>query len=93
MVPHGIFNQSRRFVGCKTIFCLTHKFGFANKAADQCTSACDQIFARDILGLAIVDPFAIGTNAFQNGGPKTAFVRPAFGCWNGVTIGLNKTIA
>ena len=92
MVPHGIFNQSRRFVCGKAVFCLSNELRFANKAADQCTSTSDQIFTCDVLGLAIVDPFAIGTNAFQNSSPKTAFVRAAFGCGNGVTVRLNKPI-
>ena len=92
MVAHRIFHKALGFIGGEPVFGLPDKLRLADKTADQGAAARGKILAGDVFGFAVVHQFAVGADAFQNGGPETAFMGAAFRGGDRITVGLDEPV-
>ena len=92
MVAHGTLDQSGRIGTGQPVLRLADKFGLADETTDQSTTAGGQIIAGNLNGLAVLDQFAIGADAFQDRGPKARLMRATLGRGDGVAVGLDEAI-
>ena len=93
MVAHSVFDVLLRGLSREAVFGLADELRITDEDGNERAATGDEVVTRDLVGLAVASEFAVSANAFEDGGPEAGLMCAAFGGRDGVTVGLDETVA
>ena len=91
-VAQQLLDQTGALGRGQAVLGLALELGVPDEDADQGAGVGDDVFRRDDAGALFVGQFAIGLQAFDQGGAETGLVRPAIGGRDRVAVGLDEAV-
>jgi len=88
-----VFNDALRFGGGELVFGLALKFRVAHKNGKDGAGRAEHVFGGDVGGFFIASEFCVAFEALGQRRAQARFMGAAFGCRNGVAIGMHEPVS